>query len=150
MASRFGDACEVKGAGSLLAAKLDDDIYQIIFTKALAVHLEENPEFSREMLGLMGGARTRSRDYHRERRLIGSANHQASDNSVVKGGAQNQKGGEANGNCPNNRVWLCKPSRWPSRSAITVDTGTISPVWSKRKISLAKEELRLSGKTRHP
>jgi hypothetical protein len=75
MASPFGDAYEVESVARLLAAKLDDDIYQIIFTKAQAVHLEENPEFSKEMLGLMGGARARSRDYHGERRLIGSANH---------------------------------------------------------------------------
>jgi hypothetical protein len=98
---RLGDDPELASAAGLLAAKPDNATYQTIFATALASSLEKNPEFSKELLELMGGEKAIQEilaergswieDVKQEMEGSGRQTIKATDDSVIKGATQTQK-----------------------------------------------------------
>jgi HEAT repeat protein len=54
--SRFGNNAKVKGSALMVSADPDDETLQAMFAKALAPHLQENPQFAQELLQIISGS----------------------------------------------------------------------------------------------
>ena len=53
--SRFVKQPALENAASLVASQPDDKTYQTVFAKTLATYLQQDPDFSKELAGLLGG-----------------------------------------------------------------------------------------------